>query len=73
MSRSAKVKQIILIIIDDVRASHLFDLMNQEKLPNIANLAGNGILSQNCITSFPSVTFPCYPNILLVHIRAIIQ
>jgi predicted AlkP superfamily pyrophosphatase or phosphodiesterase len=64
MSRQAKVNQIILIIIDDVRASHLFDLITQGKLPNMAMLAGNGISSENCITSFPSVTFPCYPNII---------
>ncbi len=58
------VNQVILIIIDDVRASHLFDLVNQGKAPNIANLVNNGISCQNCITTFPSVTFPCYPNII---------
>ncbi len=64
MSRNSKVNQVILIILDDVRASHLFDLINQGKLPNISELAGKGVSSQNCITSFPSVTFPCYPNII---------
>ena len=58
------VNQVILIVIDDVRASHLFDLVNQGKMPNIANLVNNGIACENCITSFPSVTFPCYPNII---------
>lgn len=64
MSRNAKVNQVILIILDDVRASHLFDLINQGKLPNMAELAGKGVSSQNCITSYPSITFPCYPNII---------
>ncbi|TFG23466.1 MAG: hypothetical protein EU532_13465, partial [Promethearchaeota archaeon] len=64
MSRSAKVNQVILIVLDDIRSSHLFELINQGKLPNMADLAGKGISSQDCITSFPSVTYPCYPNII---------
>ena len=65
MSRSAKVNQIILIIVDDVRAEHLFGMMNEGKLPNISEIAYNGISCSNCITSYPSVTFPCYSNIVL--------
>jgi len=65
MPRNSLVNQVILIIIDDVRASHLFDLIKQNKLPNIAQLAQNGISCQNCITSFPSITFPCYSNIVI--------
>jgi len=64
MSRNAKVNQVILIILDDVRASHLFDLINQGKLPNMAELAENGVSCNNCITSYPSITFPCYGNII---------
>jgi len=64
MSRNAKVNQVILVIIDDVRASHFFKLMHDGKLPNISLIAEKGIFSKNCITSFPSVTYPCYPNIL---------
>jgi hypothetical protein len=64
MSRSAKVNQVILIILDDVRAEHMFKWMAEGILPNIAQIAKNGIISQDCITSFPSVTLPCYSNIL---------
>ena len=59
------VNQIILILIDDLRAAHLFDLINKGKAPNIAQIAKNGISSQNCITSFPSITYPCYSNIII--------
>lgn len=64
MTRSAKVNQVILIILDDVRAEHLFNWMRVGKLPHIAELAKNGITSQNCITSYPAITFPCYGNIV---------
>jgi len=65
MPRNSVVNQVILIIIDDVRASHLFDLIKQKRLPNIAQLAKNGVSCQNCITSFPSITYPCYTNIVI--------
>lgn len=65
MSPNAKVNQIILIILDDVRAEHLFGLIYDAKLPNIAQIAKSGISCQNCITSFPSITYPCYSNIVL--------
>ena len=64
MGRNAKVNQVILIILDDVRAEHLFNWMKEGKLPNLAQIAENGISSQDCVTSFPSVTLPCYSNIL---------
>ncbi|MHA1985335.1 MAG: alkaline phosphatase family protein [Promethearchaeota archaeon] len=64
MSRSAKVNQVILIILDDIRAEHLFEWMKEGKLPNIAELANEGITCQNCVTSFPSVTLPCYADII---------
>jgi arylsulfatase A-like enzyme len=64
MSKSAKCYSIILIILDDVRAEHLFNLMREGKLPNITQLATNGITSEHCITSFPSVTLPCYADII---------
>ena len=64
MSRSAKVNQVILIILDAVRAEHLFGLINEGKLPNIAQIAEHGINSSNCITSYPAITFPCYGNIV---------
>ncbi len=64
MNRTAKVNQVILIVIDDVRASHLYGWINRGKLPNMAQLAKNGISCQNCITTFPSITYPCYCNII---------
>ena len=64
MSRSAKVNQVILIILDDVRAEHLFKWMKKGKLPNIAQIADNGISCQKTVTSFPSVTLPCYADII---------
>jgi len=65
MSKGSKVNQVVLIIIDDVRSSHLFGLMDKGKLPTIKSLVLNGVFSKNCITSFPSITFPCYANIVL--------
>ncbi|MFX0020718.1 MAG: alkaline phosphatase family protein [Candidatus Hermodarchaeota archaeon] len=64
MSRINTISQVILFIIDDVRAEHLFKLMKEDRLPNMAKLADNGIKCSNCITSYPSVTFPCYGNII---------
>ncbi|MBY8990414.1 MAG: alkaline phosphatase family protein [Candidatus Lokiarchaeota archaeon] len=64
MSRSARVNQVILIILDDVRAEHLFKWMKEGKLPNIAQLADNGVSCKNTVTSFPSVTLPCYADII---------
>ena len=64
MSRNAKVSQVILIIFDDIRAELLFGLINKGKLPNIAQIAENGVKCSNCITSYPAVTFPCYGNIV---------
>jgi hypothetical protein len=65
MTRSSLVDQVILILVDDVRSSHLFDLIEKGKLPHIAQLAQDGIQSKNCITSYPSITFPCYSNVII--------
>lgn len=64
MSKKSKVNQIILIILDDIRSSHFFDLMGKNRLPNLSKLAESGIVCKNCITSYPSITFPCYSNII---------
>ncbi len=64
MVRNAKVNQIILLILDDVRAEHLFKLMKEGSLPNMARIAEDGIKCSNCITSYPAITFPCYGNIV---------
>ena len=64
MAHYSKTNQVILILVDDVRSSHIFELISQKKLPNLAKLSQSGIVCQNCITSYPSVTFPCYSNII---------
>lgn len=64
MVKTSRVNQVILIIFDDIRASHMFELINAGKLPNIAELTKNGIVCRNCVTSYPSITFPCYGNIM---------
>ena len=65
MSRKAKVNQVILIIMDCVRAEHLFGFIDEGRLPNMALLAKKGISCRDCITSFPSITYPCYSNIVI--------
>jgi hypothetical protein len=62
---ASRVNHVILIILDDVRSEHLYKLLDEGKLPHIAELVNEGIHSRTCVTSFPSVTFPCYSNILL--------
>ena len=64
MPKQQKVNQVILLIIDDVKSSQFFELIDTGKLPNFKKLMENGSFCKNCITSFPSVTFPCYPNII---------
>ncbi|MBD3197088.1 MAG: hypothetical protein GF317_18685, partial [Candidatus Lokiarchaeota archaeon] len=64
MVKHSKINQVIILIIDDVKSSQFFSLLDNGKLPNFRKLTNNGIFSKHCITSFPSVTFPCYPNIV---------
>ncbi|MFX1363602.1 MAG: alkaline phosphatase family protein [Promethearchaeota archaeon] len=64
MVRKSKVNQIILIILDNIRAEYLYGLISKGKLPNITQIANNGIKCSNCITSYPAITFPCYGNIV---------
>ena len=58
------INHAILCIIDDVKSTQFFDLINDGKLPNFKELMENGIFSQNCITDFPSVTFPTQVSII---------
>ncbi len=64
MVQDSKVNQIILIIMDDVRSSHAYEMIDKGTLPNMKYLVSEGMHSKNCIASFPAVTFPCYPNII---------
>ncbi len=59
-----KINRFILCVIDDVRAEHFFDFINKGLLPTFKKLMENGIYSDNCITDFPSVTFPTHVSII---------
>ncbi|MEJ2280108.1 MAG: alkaline phosphatase family protein, partial [Candidatus Lokiarchaeota archaeon] len=58
------IKRAILIIIDDIRSSQFFELISQGLLPNLKELMDNGIYSKECITDFPSVTYPTQVSII---------
>ncbi|TFG07202.1 MAG: hypothetical protein EU539_05615 [Promethearchaeota archaeon] len=53
-----KLNRVIYCIIDCVRSDQFFELIHKGLLPNFKNLMDNGIYSKNCITDFPSVTYP---------------
>ncbi|TFF87670.1 MAG: hypothetical protein EU549_04305 [Promethearchaeota archaeon] len=59
-----KINRSILIIIDDIRATQFTKLINQGLLPNLKKLCDKGIYSENCITDFPSVTYPTQVSII---------
>lgn len=54
----------IFCIIDDLRAEHFFEYVNKGYLPNFKKLVENGISSKNCITDFPSITYPTQVSML---------
>ena len=53
-----KINHIIFCIIDDVRSEQFSDFLNEGLLPNLKQLIDTGIYSKNCVTDFPSLTFP---------------
>jgi len=53
-----QIKHVIFCIIDDVRSDHFFKLIDDGSLPNLKKLMNTGIYSKNCITDFPSLTYP---------------
>jgi predicted AlkP superfamily pyrophosphatase or phosphodiesterase len=53
-----KINRIIYIIIDSVSSECFFALINKGLLPNIKKIMDNGVFSKNCITDFPSITYP---------------
>ncbi|MHA1728754.1 MAG: alkaline phosphatase family protein [Promethearchaeota archaeon] len=57
-------KHVILIIVDDVSAEQFFRLYDEGKLPNIKELGDRGIVCENCVTTFPSITLPTQSNIM---------
>lgn len=58
------INRFIYCIIDDVRSSQFFKWIEEGILPNFKKLMENGIYSKNCITDFPSVTFPTQPSMI---------
>ena len=58
------IKHAILCIIDDVKSTQFFQLINEGKLPNFKKLMETGIFCKNCVTDFPSVTFPTQVSII---------
>ncbi|TET02761.1 MAG: hypothetical protein E3J90_02435 [Promethearchaeota archaeon] len=53
-----QIKHVIFCIIDDVRSDQFFKLISDGSLPNLKRLMNQGIYSKNCITDFPSLTYP---------------
>ncbi|MFX1411774.1 MAG: alkaline phosphatase family protein, partial [Promethearchaeota archaeon] len=53
-----KINRVILCIIDDLRSEHLFKFVDRGLLPNIKSIMEKGIYSKNCVTDFPSITYP---------------
>ncbi|MHA1508452.1 MAG: alkaline phosphatase family protein, partial [Promethearchaeota archaeon] len=53
-----QIKHVIFCIIDDVRSDQFFKLIDAGSLPNLKRLMNEGIYSKNCITDFPSLTYP---------------
>ncbi|MFW9952324.1 MAG: alkaline phosphatase family protein, partial [Candidatus Thorarchaeota archaeon] len=59
-----QLKYVIFCIIDDVRSDQFFKLVNEGVLPNLKKLMHTGIYSKNCITDFPSLTYPTQVSML---------
>ena len=53
-----KVNRFIYCIVDDLRANHFFGLIEKGLLPNFERLMKSGMYSKNCITDFPTITYP---------------
>ncbi len=59
-----KINRTILCIIDDLRSDQLFYLVNKGLLPNLKFLIEKGVFSKNCVTDFPSITYPTQVSII---------
>ncbi|NVM46891.1 MAG: alkaline phosphatase family protein [Candidatus Lokiarchaeota archaeon] len=59
-----QIKHVIFCIIDDVRSDQFFKLIHDGSLPNLKKLMNTGIYSKNCITDFPSLTYPTQVSML---------
>jgi len=52
------INHIIYCILDDVSSEYLFKMIKRGELPNLKKLMNDGIYTKNCITDFPSITYP---------------
>jgi hypothetical protein len=59
-----QIKHVIFCIIDDVRSDQFFKLIDDGSLPNLKQLMNKGVYSKNCITDFPSLTYPTQVSML---------
>ncbi len=59
-----QIKHVIFCIIDDLRSDHFFKLIDDGSLPNLQKIMNTGIYSKNCITDFPSLTYPTQVSML---------
>ena len=59
-----QIEHVIFCIIDDVRSEQLFKLIDNGSLPNLKQLMTQGIHSKDCITDFPSITYPTQVSML---------
>ncbi|TFG01726.1 MAG: hypothetical protein EU540_03020 [Promethearchaeota archaeon] len=59
-----KINRVIFCIIDNVRAEHLFNFIKGGLLPNFKKLMENGIFSKNCVTDFPTITYPTQQSLI---------
>ena len=59
-----KINRIILCIIDNLRSNQLYNLIEKGLLPNFKRLVERGIYSKNCVTDFPSITYPTQVSII---------
>ncbi len=59
-----KLNRIILCIIDDIRSNQFFSFIKRGLLPNFKRLMEGGIYSKNCVTDFPSITYPTQVSII---------
>ncbi|MHA1451346.1 MAG: alkaline phosphatase family protein, partial [Promethearchaeota archaeon] len=57
-------KHVILLIADDVSSRFFKKAYDEGKLPNIKSLGDSGIVSDKCVTTYPSITLPTQPNIM---------
>ena len=64
MNLMNQIKHVIFCIIDDVRSDQFFKLIDNGLLPNLKKLMNSGVYSKNCITDFPSLTYPTQVSML---------